>query len=543
MPSEKGVGMKKICSMFAVFAVCLGCIFLSSCGGGSGLTIVSVDPANNATGIAATAHITVVFSGDLDPAKLTAANITLTRGAGVISVTGSIAYDSSSQTMTFTPTSPMLAGTPYTFTIKSAVGIAADNVTAFTTLSQPLLFVSNYNAADPSTPLAVVNLWAINADGSSMEALTNYTNISEGNVGNPFYLGVRSPDYSQITFNHQGNTGSGNTYDAYVMHADGSAPLNLTNGTSTYTVFTQDWLRDSSGILYVFDPVSPGTQVGNLAYVRPDGTGYVQLTNYTGTSKVSPFYYFSSPDGTSVYYLVGTDSWFATELHAVNIDGTNDRLIVSAPAGGFIMRPVLSADGTKIYYTSGTIVEGMGVYSMNLDGSNQQTIWAPAANQGRIISQLSPRGNQLAVVVQDTAASIYDIYMVNIDGSSFVKITNSTASEMTHWVSSWSPDGSRLAYLFGNQSSGPLDLYVVNSDGSGNTNLTNYTGDNYAYDGYYYKQSLSAGLWSPDGSRIYFTRTNATVSPAQFTINSVAIDGSGESVIVDQVPARVLLIN
>jgi hypothetical protein len=71
-------------------------------------TIVSTQPAFNASGINKAAGISVTFNYAADPATITTANIYIQ------GVAGSAAYGSVTKTATFTPSAPLLANTSYT---------------------------------------------------------------------------------------------------------------------------------------------------------------------------------------------------------------------------------------------------------------------------------------------------------------------------------------------------------------------------------------------------------------------------------------------
>lgn len=98
-------------------------------------TVISTDPANNATGVVLNKIITATFSEVMNPLSINATSFTITQGAtvvpGIVSYSGSTAY--------FTPASPLLANTQYTATIttgaRNLAGTAMANnyVWTFTT--------------------------------------------------------------------------------------------------------------------------------------------------------------------------------------------------------------------------------------------------------------------------------------------------------------------------------------------------------------------------------------------------------------------------
>jgi len=121
-------------------------------------TVVSTDPANNASGVLLNKVVTATFSVPMDPLTVTATTFTLKQGAtvvtGVVSYTGLIA--------SFTPSSPLASNTTYTATVTAG----AKNV--------------------PGTPLANDYVWTFNTGTSptvlSTDPLNNATGVALNKV-------------------------------------------------------------------------------------------------------------------------------------------------------------------------------------------------------------------------------------------------------------------------------------------------------------------------------------------------------------------------
>jgi hypothetical protein len=87
-----------------------------------GPTVTSTVPANGATDVEIDSSMQVTFSEAMDPTSITTATFTLNRG-----VTGSVGYDASTNTATFTPSSNLDYYTLYTATITTGVRDASGN--------------------------------------------------------------------------------------------------------------------------------------------------------------------------------------------------------------------------------------------------------------------------------------------------------------------------------------------------------------------------------------------------------------------------------
>lgn len=104
-------------------------------------TVISSDPANNATGVVLNKIVTVTFSEAMDPLTLTATTFTIDKGTAP--VTGTVSY--SGTTASFKPTAVLSLNTVYTGTITteaenvSGIGLENSYVWEFTTGSSSIL--------------------------------------------------------------------------------------------------------------------------------------------------------------------------------------------------------------------------------------------------------------------------------------------------------------------------------------------------------------------------------------------------------------------
>jgi Ice-binding-like/Bacterial Ig-like domain len=119
-------------------------------------TVISTVPASGAMAVAINTLVSATFSEPMNPATISGTTFTLT-GPGVTPVAGTVTYAGS--TATFTPTAALAANTLFTATIMTGaqdpagVGLAANFVWTFTTVSQPKVTSTNPASAATNVPI------------------------------------------------------------------------------------------------------------------------------------------------------------------------------------------------------------------------------------------------------------------------------------------------------------------------------------------------------------------------------------------------------
>ena len=280
------------------------------------------------------------------------------------------------------------------------------------------------------------------------------------------------------------------------------------------------WSADGARVAFSSDE----TGDSDIYVMNADGTGRVNLTNREAKD-MDPAW---SPDGEWIAFLSRTQG--KTDIHHVRPDGSGLSSLTSYPAQQY-SRPIWSPDGTKIAFTSNREAErppqleptpepffddapefpGAApqpeLYVMNADGSGQTRLTFNVFFDGN--PTWSPDSQRLAF--QSRGDGDHEIFVVNVDGSGLTKLTD---NEYTDVFPAWSPDGRFIAFSsnrpktdFGRElseaarresvipTSAPIDfdIYIMEPDGSGTYNWTRTSslGD-------------SGPSWSPDGSWIAF---------------------------------------
>jgi Tol biopolymer transport system component len=137
-----------------------------------------------------------------------------------------------------------------------------------------------------------------------------------------------------------------------------------------------------------------------------------------------------------------------------------------------------------------------------------------------IEADLSPDGKRI-VFASDREGS-YDIWVVNVDGSGLIRLTEESAGD---FGPRWSPDGERIAF------SRTGSLMVMDSDGSNVQVVTQAKPGPTAPP---CEAGAFLGGWSPDGKQLTFYGASATRGLGQVCI--VNVDGTGLKVVVAEPP-------
>jgi dipeptidyl aminopeptidase/acylaminoacyl peptidase len=198
--------------------------------------------------------------------------------------------------------------------------------------------------------------------------------------------------------------------------------------------------------------------------------------------------YAASPDGSLLAY-VGTGDEGTPQIFIAGIDGAGVRQITHEPIGA--TWPAWSPDGTMIAYVRSGVEVSRGLFVLDIATGESRQV---TRDDELIFDGLQFTPDRASLLYTGTRG----LQRVPIPGGGSTLLIGDLVQAGN---GSLSPDGSLVTF----QASGPADLarWVANADGTGRRQLAP------CYD------SIPAGTWSPDGSRIV---CNESVPPTYDTV-------------------------
>ena len=242
-------------------------------------------------------------------------------------------------------------------------------------------------------------IYVMGADGSNPINLTNHPAVDK--------FPAWSPDGEKIAW--QSDRDPGGDHEIYVMDADGSNPINLTND-ARYDA-APAWSPDGEKIAWHGG--------GEIYVMDADGRNPINLTNHPGNDA----YAYWSPDGEKIVWGSNRDPEMDWSTYVMNADGSNPIRLIHGPAWG----PAWSPDGEKILFHSTRKVGNLEIYVVGADGSDWKEVDAIP-----------------------------------------IRLTNNDAPD---YIQDWSPDGEKI--IWRSDRDGNAEIYVMDADGSNPINLTN----------------------------------------------------------------------
>jgi Tol biopolymer transport system component len=211
---------------------------------------------------------------------------------------------------------------------------------------------------------------------------------------------------------------------------------------------------------------SPVNLCQEICAIDVDGENYRRITDNNLWDLIPCW----TDDDSKIFFLSYRET---LDIFMMDVDGGNR--VFFYDSGGH---------DSDMYYSKGKIVftRDSQIWIINEDGTGLTQVTDPprAGEWGNAVlpfgdydPNLSPDGSRIVferMVDDETTHGIYEIYIINIDGSNETALTN---TRYTQGIATWSHSDEKIVYMvsgIGNE--GYYDLYMMNSDGSEQSNIT-----------------------------------------------------------------------
>jgi Tol biopolymer transport system component len=319
-----------------------------------------------------------------------------------------------------------------------------------------------------------------------------------------------SPDGRQIAFLRG--------FQLFVIDAGGGEPRRVAPGlaASGVAAYGPAWSPDGTRIVF-----AGGEEDAQNMFPRSSEIHVLRVSDGTVTAlttsqneKVAPAW---SPDGTAIVFAERVREEPRSELVVIASDGSGRRVLTRPQPLEFDDQPAWSPDGTSVAFVRGRApTDGQHVFVVRRDGTGLRRLTQPRSALPAYEGPVWLRDGQTVLFARRSADLDDDLFVVDSGRGGARRLTDNTVRDSDP---AWSPDGSRIAFVR-TLEYGPvgrrdqnLELFVMRADGSGVRRLTRY------------RQEDVEPTWSPDGSRIAFSRRVGRTG--LFAIHTIRTDGTG----------------
>lgn len=249
---------------------------------------------------------------------------------------------------------------------------------------------------------------------------------------------------------------------------------------------------NNKGDTFVFSQFIDGTQNNHqeICTLSVEGTDFARLT----TNSIMDTYPVWSPDGLKIAFL---SMGKTLDIYIMNRDGTNVTMLYDS--GGH--------DG-DIHWVDNTIAftRDSQIWAIHDDGTQPRQITDPehAGQWGKAVlpfgdydPRISPDGSTIVferLVDDATNHGNYNIYSIKMDGTHETALTD---TGYTQGLAKWSFSGNKIVYsVTAISEKGVYDIYMMNADGTKPVNIT---------PGYFPASFLChSPIFSANDSKIFF---------------------------------------
>ena len=223
---------------------------------------------------------------------------------------------------------------------------------------------------------------------------------------------------------------------------------------------------------------------GMVAHIIDPETGDLRREFPPPDPAVESFCGGWSPDGKRLSCLgFGVDDPSLNGIYSIRSSDGGDLTRITSPPGGYDEPGGYSPDGERLVFMRFDENDSpVGIFVTNVDGSGLRRLTPTdmildGSGWG---GSWSPDGDQILIVALASDDAHKAIWVVNPDGSSLHQLPITPACGGTSggcYSPSWSPDGSKIVFTRSNADGTSENIYTVNADGSGLFQVTDGGGD------------------------------------------------------------------
>lgn len=328
---------------------------------------------------------------------------------------------------------------------------------AFSGDSSRTIFISNNSR---STSL---DIFSIKVNGTSLVQLNSLGWAENRNVQKMKVVG----NTSKVIFSADRSAG-GAYQDLYSVNADSSSLINLIPSlTGTKTIYSFDVSNNGSKVVFISD--LQGKR--EIYSINPDGSSLLKINTAIATdASVEDFKI--TPDSSKVVFTV-KNSGGEYLLYVAPIGSGGMTLINTVVSGRTVPSFKISADSAKVIYLHNSITVGSyDLFKVNINGSSRVQLSQGLVTQGSVKDfSFSPNSEKVLYLAETTTVGSPELYSINADSSSRYKLNASLPNGGKITTAEFLPDSSSVIYLGYQDSNSTQELYAVGLTGNGRVKL------------------------------------------------------------------------